>query len=106
VLESLDLEYSDDSTKNKWWAILGGATQLAWKMEEILTNKPAYLSRVTAIRVGDTADMEINIKKPTCGWDTAPETREYNGVFSTTTLGCPKRIDITKARIVDPRSSR
>jgi hypothetical protein len=106
VLESLDFEYSNDSTKNKWWAILGGATQLALKMEEILTNKPAYLSRVTAIRVGDTADMEINIKKPTCGWDTAPETREYNGVFNTTTLGCPKRIDITKARIVDPRSSR
>ena len=95
MLESLDFEYFNDSTKIKWWAILGGATQLALKMEETLLNKPTYLSRVTAIRVGDPADMEIDIKKPTCGWNTDPEKREYNGVFNTTTLGCLKRIDTT-----------
>lgn len=99
MLESLDFEYFNDNTKNKWWAILGGATQLALKMEETLANKPSYLSRVTAIRVGDTADMEIDIKRPTCGWHTDQETRKYNGVFNTTTLGCLKRIDITGASL-------
>ena len=96
MLESLDFEYANDSTKNKWRAILGGATQLALKMEDTLANKPTYLSRIVAIRVGKKTDMEIDIKKSTCGgWDTTPETKGYHGVFNTTTLGCLKRIDTT-----------
>jgi hypothetical protein len=93
VLGSLDFKYSDNSSQNKWWAVLRGAQQLA--TEASLTNKPTYLSRVTVIGVGDTVDMEIDIQKPTCGWDADPETREYNGIFNTTTFGCSKRIDTT-----------
>ena len=94
VLESLDFNY-EDNRKTNWWAILGGAQQLAIKMENSLANKPAYLTRVTAIRVGDSADMEIDIKKSTG----ESETKEYNGVFNTTTLGCLKRIDIKGANL-------
>ncbi|KAK6333011.1 hypothetical protein TWF718_010835 [Orbilia javanica] len=99
VLESLDFEYSDESSENKWWAILGGATQLAIKMENTLATKPLFLSPVTAIRVGNKADMEIDIRRPSCTNATAVETREYNGVFNTTTLGCLKRMDIKETSL-------
>ena len=82
MLESLDFEYSDDSSENNWWAILGGTKQLALRMKESLAKK---LSRVTAIRVGKVADMEIDIQTPSCGWDTAPETE------STMAFSIPQR---------------
>ncbi|KAF8527728.1 hypothetical protein BDD12DRAFT_919552 [Trichophaea hybrida] len=93
VLESLDFEYYDQADENKWWCVLGGAQQLALRMENSLNNKPAYLSRVTAIRVLDKLVMEIDIERPACGWESGKEKKKYNGVFNATTLGCLKRID-------------
>lgn len=43
--------------------------------------------------------MEIDIKKSTCTGGTGVETREYNGVFNTTTLGCLKRMDIKETSL-------
>ncbi|KAF3905797.1 hypothetical protein AA313_de0205104 [Arthrobotrys entomopaga] len=99
VLESLDFEYPDDTEEIKWWAILGGATQLPIRMQKMLKTQPSFLSPITAIRVGETADMEIDIAKPNCIGVTIPETRKYNGVFNTTTLGCLKRMDIKETSL-------
>ncbi|KAJ8128013.1 hypothetical protein O1611_g5621 [Lasiodiplodia mahajangana] len=93
VLDTLDFEYSDDPQKNVWWTVLGGTQQLAKKMERRLQSPVTYRSRVTAIRVGDTADMEIDIQKTTSDGNTPLEKKEYNGVFNTTTLGALQRID-------------
>ena len=99
MLESLDFEFEDDSSQIKWWAILGGASQLALRMEEKLVTKPAYLSKVTAIRADETKGMEIDIKKATNSDKSFVETKAFNGVFNTTTLGCLKRIDTEKASL-------
>jgi len=77
-----------------------------------LDPQPSFNSRVTAIRVGDVADMEIDICTPNITFPppfvstfpphTTPPpstvrttTRTYNGVFNTTTLSCLQRIDTT-----------
>lgn len=93
VLESLDFEY-DDNDDIKWYAILGGAKQLAIRMEDRLANKPEYLSRVTAIK--DSAcglNLDVDITRPACAGDTVVETRTYHAVFNSTTLGALKRIN-------------
>ncbi|TGO43681.1 hypothetical protein BCON_1097g00010 [Botryotinia convoluta] len=95
VLESLDFEYSDEREENTWWAVLGGATELAKRMAAKIDPQPSFNSRITAIRVGDVEDMEIDIRTPNCTSSTTTTTRTYNGVFNTTTLSCLQRIDTT-----------
>ena len=89
MLESLDFEY-DDSTN--WYCILGGAQQLAIKMEATLQQKPTYESRVTAIRAMGTNKMEVDF-----GDANGEHTNTYAGVFNSTTLGCLKRMDTSLA---------
>jgi hypothetical protein len=43
--------------------------------------------------------MEIDIKKPTCTGGIGVETREYNGIFNTTTLSCLKRMSIIETSL-------
>ncbi|KAF8861208.1 hypothetical protein BDZ45DRAFT_587255 [Acephala macrosclerotiorum] len=89
VLESLDFGFSDDT---KWYCILGGAQQLAKKMEAKLSQKPVYNSTVTAIRATGTMQVDVDVVTPS-----VKETKKYNGVFNTTTLGCLRRMDLTNA---------
>ncbi|KAH6612282.1 hypothetical protein B0J18DRAFT_441755 [Chaetomium sp. MPI-SDFR-AT-0129] len=95
VLESLDFDY-DASTK--WWCIMGGAQQLPKLMEKRLSTKPTYSSPVSALsailKIGQsdklTLAMEVSLKG-----NSPSESRVYDGVFNTTTLGCLRRIDTT-----------
>ncbi|KPM44948.1 hypothetical protein AK830_g1667 [Neonectria ditissima] len=96
VLENLDFEYD---AKTKWYCVLGGAQQLAKKMEGSVANKPAYNSRVTAMRTKGVMEVEIDIAK-----SDAPKTesKTYQGIFSTTTLGCLRRMDLRQAGLSYP----
>jgi hypothetical protein len=106
VLESLDFGYYDIPNEiayepldpppdTKWWCIMGGAQELAFHMEKRLKMKPQYQSRVTAIRVGKTSDMEIDVTSSAGKMETKP----YNGVFNSTTLGCLRRMDTTGSEL-------
>lgn len=89
MLESLDFEYDKNT---KWYCILGGAQQLAKRMEASLQKMPTYECPVTAIRVMGTMRMEVDFKN-----GTETKTNTYAGVFNSTALGCLKRIDTSKA---------
>ncbi|KAJ2989834.1 hypothetical protein NUW58_g3268 [Xylaria curta] len=94
VLDSLDFGYFDPPDSTQWWAIMGGAQELAKRMEATLCHKPQYQSRVTAIGVDETGrNMEIKIGQAT---------KAYNGVFNTTTLGALGRIDTKNAQLAYP----
>ncbi|KAK5651611.1 hypothetical protein OQA88_11884 [Cercophora sp. LCS_1] len=96
VLESLDFEFNDDSSKNTWRCILGGAQQLAINMAATLQgNQPQFGQRVTAIRATNKLEMQIDI-----AGTTVPAA--YNGVFNSTTLGCLGRIDTTGVNLDYP----
>jgi monoamine oxidase len=96
VLESLDFEYSDDT---KWLCILGGANQLALRMRDTLKKQPDYLSRVTKITSEGNMDMRVEFRKLVLDQKKDPQTRTYDGVFASTTLGCLKRIDTRKTTL-------
>jgi monoamine oxidase len=96
ILESLDFDYDDDTD---WRCILGGAQQLALKMEDYITHKPDYLTRATAIRSNGIMNMEVEFENLTSGWKSGKHTRTYSGVFSSTTLGCLKRIDTSSTHL-------
>ncbi|KAF5659584.1 amino-acid oxidase [Fusarium heterosporum] len=94
VLESLDFEFSDET---KWYCVLGGAQQLAKKMEEKVVHKPKYHSPVTSIRALDKMKVELDVRTQQ---DT--EVLTYDAVLSTTTLGCLGRIDTRHAGLRYP----
>ncbi|WZH49826.1 Amino-acid oxidase [Fusarium acuminatum] len=94
VLESLDFEFSDDT---KWYCVLGGAQQLAKKMEEKVVHKPKYHSPVVSIRAIDKMKVELDVKTQQ---DT--EVLTYDAVLSSTTLGCLGRIDTRHAGLRYP----
>ncbi|KAF5002046.1 hypothetical protein FGRMN_657 [Fusarium graminum] len=94
VLESLDFEFSE---KTKWYCVLGGAQQLAKKMEEKVVHKPRYHSPVTSIRALDKMKVELDVRTQQ---DT--EVLTYDAVLSTTTLGCLGRIDTRHAGLRYP----
>lgn len=91
VLESLDFDFDKDT---KWYCILGGAQQLAKKMEAKIPREsgPVYNSRVTAIRATDKMKVEVDVATPS-----GLETKKYAAVFNTTSLGCLRRMDIRDA---------
>jgi len=94
VLESLDFEFDDNT---KWYCILGGAQQLAQRMEARLLQKDTihYSSPVTAIRAAGFMNVQVDITPPS-----APaSTKSYHGIINTTTLGCLKRMDLRDAGI-------
>ncbi|KAM0350645.1 hypothetical protein ACHAPU_003131 [Fusarium lateritium] len=94
VLESLDFEFSDET---KWYCVLGGAQQLAKKMEEKVVHKPKYYSPVTSIRALDKMKVELDVRT-----QHATEVLTYDAVLSTTTLGCLGRIDTRHAGLRYP----
>ncbi|KAK1831502.1 amine oxidase [Podospora conica] len=98
VLESMDFEY-DDNKDTDWFCILGGAQQLAKKMETKIVSKPKYNHRVTSIAA--TGKMQVKVSALTPG-EKDPVTFEYNGLLNTTTLGCLRRMDLTDAGLPYP----
>ncbi|KAF4338109.1 amino-acid oxidase [Fusarium beomiforme] len=94
VLESLDFEFSDDT---KWYCVLGGAQQLAKKMEEKLKHKPKYESPAAVIRATGEMQVDLEIIKGNYESD-----YQYNAVISTTTLGCLGRMDTRQAGLRYP----
>ncbi|KAH7176966.1 hypothetical protein EDB81DRAFT_773830 [Dactylonectria macrodidyma] len=95
VLESLDFDFDDNV---KWYCILGGAQQLAKRMEKKLVTKPKYNSRVKAIRVKDLRDVELAVENNT----EDPDKTCYDAVFATTTLGCLQHMDLRDAGLTYP----
>ncbi|KAI1940051.1 hypothetical protein LOZ66_002486 [Ophidiomyces ophidiicola] len=89
VLESLDFAF-DNATK--WYCILGGAQELAKRMEAKLVHKPAYERRVTAIKATNLLQMEITVKGE-------PKPLRYAGIFCSVPLGCLRQIDTSEARL-------
>ncbi|RBQ70347.1 hypothetical protein FVER14953_08862 [Fusarium verticillioides] len=59
VLESLDFEFSPET---KWFCVLGGAQQLAKKMEDKIVSKPSYHNPVAAIRALGKMDVRLDIE--------------------------------------------
>ncbi|KAF5605672.1 amino-acid oxidase [Fusarium pseudocircinatum] len=94
VLESLDFEFSP---KTKWFCVLGGAQQLAKKMEEKIVSKPSYHNPVAAIRALGKMDVRLDIEA-----GPRSEYRHYNAVVATTTLGCLGRMDTRQAGLRYP----
>ncbi|EXK29446.1 hypothetical protein FOMG_14596 [Fusarium oxysporum f. sp. melonis 26406] len=94
VLESLDFEFSPDT---KWFCVLGGAQQLAKKMEERIARKPNYHNPVAAIRALDKMKVELRIEA-----GKRLEIRSYDAVMATTTLGCLGRMDTRQAGLRYP----
>ncbi|KAJ3541739.1 hypothetical protein NM208_g2594 [Fusarium decemcellulare] len=94
VLESLDFEFFE---KTKWSCVMGGAQQLAKRMEGRIKKKPRFNSPVTAIRALDKMKVELDIRN-----EDAIHTKSYNAVFNTTTLGCLQRIDTRQAGLRYP----
>jgi monoamine oxidase len=90
VLEGLDFDWDDQT---KWYCILGGSQQLAKRMENDLVIKPTYGVTATAIRVLNYNQVEVEFTSA----QGLPEKRSYAGVFNSTTLGCLKRMDTTRA---------
>ncbi|KID72227.1 uncharacterized protein G6M90_00g104370 [Metarhizium brunneum] len=91
VLESLDFEY--DTQHKDWFCILGGAQQLSKILESKITRKPHYGNRVTKITAKGPMEVEIQVdtphgKKTKC---------QYKGLVNTTTLGCMRQMDISRA---------
>jgi monoamine oxidase len=87
----MDFEYSDDKPTD-WYCILGGAQQLAKILESELRHKPLYNHRVTSIAASDYMQVDISASGPS-----GPLSFRYNGLLSTTTLGCLRHMDLTKA---------
>jgi monoamine oxidase len=85
----LDFEFGDDT---KWYCILGGAQQLAKKMEAKVSHKPVYNSLVTAIRAIDNMEVEVEVET-----SSVKTTKKYRAVFNTTTFGCLRRMDLSNA---------
>ncbi|EEP80684.1 predicted protein [Uncinocarpus reesii 1704] len=89
VLESLDFDF--DSTTN-WYCILGGAQELAKRMQAKLVHKPHYERTVTAVRKKGMLQMEVDIKH-----GTKTKKSQYSAIFNSAPLGCLKRMDTSEA---------
>ncbi|KAF5589322.1 amino-acid oxidase [Fusarium pseudoanthophilum] len=94
VLESLDFDFSPET---KWFCVLGGAQQLAKKMEERIASKPRYRNPVAAISALGKMNVRLDIEA-----GNRSEERYYNAVVATTTLGCLGRMDTRQAGLRYP----
>jgi hypothetical protein len=103
VLESLDFDFPKpgDPKKIDWYCILGGAQQLATKMEAQVNalsgnpNKVEYSSQVTALAQVDAMQVKVDINGGQGNSASGGETRSYSCVFNTTSLGCLEHMDTT-----------
>ncbi|KAJ0162874.1 putative bifunctional amine oxidase [Colletotrichum tanaceti] len=108
VLESLDFDFpKPGDPAAEWYCILGGAQQLATKMEarvNALSGNPSkveYSSRVTALVQVEAMKVNVDINgggsqsKSAHGSGGGGETRSYSCVFNTTPLGCLEHMDTT-----------
>ncbi|KAH8903391.1 amine oxidase [Coniochaeta sp. PMI_546] len=104
VLESLDFDFPPPGTKPDitWYCILGGAQQLATKLEATVNqlsgnpNKVQYSSQVTALTQVDAMSVNVDING---GAGNGGTTNPYNCVFNTTTLGCLEHMDTTSTSL-------
>jgi len=76
-----------------WYCVLGGAQQLAYRMNNSLQSLPTLMTRVTAIRALGMNQMEVDM----VAQNGSAVTNTYAGVFNSTPLGCMKRMDLSKA---------
>ena len=102
VLESLDFDFPKPGDPEvKWYCILGGAQQLATKMEAKVNalsgnpNKVEYSSQVTALAQVDAMKVNVDISGGTSNSASGGETRSYSCVFNATALGCLEHMDTT-----------
>lgn len=98
VIDSLDFDYADGV---EWNCIDGGTSKVTDAMLPKLTTPPTRNSPVTRIAlVRDPTNesqthMEVSFTTPTG----KKETRKYDTVFNTTTLGCAQRMDLSDAEL-------
>lgn len=95
VLESIDFEFND---KTNWYCVLGGAQELAKRMERTLARKPTYGSRVTAIKTRGIMNVSLDITKGPKYLRQA----SFNAVFNSTALGCMRHMDLREAGLSYP----
>ncbi|KAK6211335.1 putative amine oxidase [Colletotrichum tabaci] len=102
VLESLDFDFPKPGDPDiEWYCILGGAQQLATKMEakvNALSGNPSkveYSSQVTALVQVDAMKVNVDINGGESKSAYGGETRSYSCVFNTTALGCLEHMDTT-----------
>ena len=94
MLDFLSIEY-DESIK--WYSILGGAQELARRMQSTLETQPTFDSPVTAIRALNKLDVELDV-----GSNGKTETHKYNALFSTVSLSSLRHISKSGAGLSSP----
>ncbi|KAF2094596.1 hypothetical protein NA57DRAFT_68625 [Rhizodiscina lignyota] len=108
VFESLDFDYAYDPSKGPWpfYCVLGGAQELAKRMEKPLQGqKPQYAMKSTAISTYNTSsspnDQGINltVSNSQGSGDPTVETKQYNVLFNSTTLACLQQMDLSTAGV-------
>jgi monoamine oxidase len=99
VIDSFDFDVPrpDDETQDPWMCIDGGSHLLTEGMCNKIATQPVTNKRVTAISI-DHAASDIN-RKMVVQVAGEPSTREYSTVFSTTTLACAQRMDLSRAEL-------
>ncbi|KAM7211266.1 putative amine oxidase [Rhypophila decipiens] len=100
VLESLDFEYKtaeDPGPAINWYCVLGGAQQLATRMETSISSKVQYSSLATRIAVQAPMSVDVTINGGPDPAKPGGTTKTYSCVFNTTTLGCLEHMDTTAA---------
>jgi monoamine oxidase len=88
----MDFEYPDKTKDKGWYCILGGANVLAQNMQKKLTNQPSFNVRVTGIELIDK--MEMRVTSQSTATQNDPQSKTYQGVFNSTSLGCMREMDI------------
>jgi len=103
VLESMDFEYWDNQDTH-WYCILGGAQQLAKTLQDSIPRKPLYNHRVTSVAA--TGPLQVDITASVGHFPNDPNTTtkslRFNAVLNTTTLGCLRHMDLSRAGLPYP----
>lgn len=99
----MDFEFWDNKDTD-WHCILGGAQQLAKILERKILSKPKYNHRVTSIAA--TGPMNVGITALVSNHpndnNTTTKSFNFNAVLNTTTLGCLRHMDLTRAGLPYP----
>ncbi|KAH8429061.1 flavin monoamine oxidase family protein [Aspergillus melleus] len=94
VLENLSFDFSDERPIN-WYCIKGGASIITDKMVNQIRYKPYLNTRVTSIE-HDPHSKSTPMKVKVLANGT-PETKTYDAVFTTTSLPCMQRMELSSA---------
>jgi monoamine oxidase len=100
----MDFGYWDDETATNWFCILGGAQQLAKILQDRIRCRPDYNHRVTSIAA--TGPMKIDVAASVGHYpndiNTTTKSFSFNAVLNTTTLGCLRHMDLSRAGLPYP----